>query len=319
MKKFILFSSLLFALVGCKKENQEEQKILQTPIAFEFIRFDQDFAKTQAADLPKLKAKYPYLFAPGISDSVWLNKKNDSLFKEVQKEVNIQFTDTKKLEQQLKSLFQHITYYFPDQKPGKVIGLLSDMDVLNRVIYADTLTLIGLDTYLGKNHRFYEGFDSYTLKEFEADKIPSDIAESFLSQKVVPTQERSFLSHLIYAGKILYGKDRLLPSTSDALKIGYTEDQIKWCEANEAQMWKYFIENKLLYDTDPKLYNRFIQNAPFSKFYLELDSESPGKVGAWIGWQIVRAYMQNNDVTLQELFIKDPKEIFEKSNYKPKK
>jgi uncharacterized protein YjaZ len=84
-------------------------------------------------------------------------------------------------------------------------------------------------------------------------------------------------------------------------------------------MWRYFIENELLYDNDQKLNNRFINPAPFSKFYLEIDNESPGRVGAWVGWQIVRSYMKNNEVPLPELLKMSPKEIFEKSKYKPKK
>ena len=84
-------------------------------------------------------------------------------------------------------------------------------------------------------------------------------------------------------------------------------------------MWRYFIEKKLLYDTDQKLIPRFINPAPFSKFYLEIDNESPGRVGSWIGWQIVRSFMENNEVSLEQLLQMDAKEIFERSKYKPKK
>ncbi|MNT45968.1 hypothetical protein D3C72_1825850 [compost metagenome] len=102
--------------------------------------------------------------------------------------------------------------------------------------------------------------------------------------------------------------------------MGYTPEQIKWCGENEAYMWRYFIENEMLYNEDPKLRARFIAPAPFSKFFLEIDNDSPGRVGAWIGWQMVRSYMKNNsDVSLAELFKLEPKEIFEKSKYKPKK
>lgn len=319
MKKFILLSACLLAFAACKKESAVSTEAEKVEVKFDFIRFDEEFVNTPDADFPKLKAKYPFLFSAQLPDSVWLNKKHQPLFQEVAKEVKVKFADTKTLEKDLKQLFQYIKYYFPDQNPGKVIGLISDMDVMNRAIYADTLTLIGLDTYLGKEHRFYQDFDTYTHIDFEPAKIPSDVAESFLTQHIVHPKERIFLAHIIYAGKVLYGKDRLLPETSDALKMGYSHEQIEWCKANESQIWKYFIENKLLYDTDPKLYGRFVQYAPFSKFYLELDAESPGRTGAWIGWQIVRSYMQNNDVTLQELFIKDAQEIFDKSNYKPKK
>ena len=75
----------------------------------------------------------------------------------------------------------------------------------------------------------------------------------------------------------------------------------------------------MLYSTDSKLANRFINPAPFSKFYLEIDNESPGRVGAWIGWQIVRSYMKNNEVSLKQLLVMDATEIFNNSKYKPKK
>ena len=79
------------------------------------------------------------------------------------------------------------------------------------------------------------------------------------------------------------------------------------------------MENNLLYSTDSKLPNRFINVAPFSKFYLEIDNDTPGRVGTWVGWQIVRSFMENNDVTLQQVLQMDPMELFQKSKYKPKK
>lgn len=136
----------------------------------------------------------------------------------------------------------------------------------------------------------------------------------------MPPRDRSLLGLMVYFGKDLYMKDLFLPDATDAAKIGYTQQEIDWAKVNEEEMWRYFVERNLLYNTDPKLYDRFIGPAPFSKFYLELDNESPGRLGRWLGWQIVRAYMENNkDVTLQELLQMDAKTIFENSKYKPKK
>src|SRR5690606_18843066 len=108
----------------------------------------------------------------------------------------------------------------------------------------------------------------------------------------------SLIGYMIYYGKELYLKDLLLPEHTDAEKIGYTPEQIGWSEENESYIWTYLVEEKLLYDTNSKLPNRFINPAPFSKFYLEIDNESPGMIGRWIGWQIVRSFMKNNDVPL---------------------
>ena len=124
---------------------------------------------------------------------------------------------------------------------------------------------------------------------------------------------------MIYFGKEMYLKDMFLPEYSDFDKMGYTKEQQDWSLANENEIWRYFVDQGLLYDTNSDLVQRFIAPAPFSKFYLEIDNESPGRIGVWMGWQIVRSFMNNNDVSLQQLMTMDAKEVFERSKYKPKK
>ena len=117
-----------------------------------------------------------------------------------------------------------------------------------------------------------------------------------------------------------YLKDLLLPNDDEKIKIGFSEEKLRWAKENEIFIWKYFIENKLLYSTNVELFDRFINPAPFSKFYLELDVESPGKIGQWIGWNIVKSYVKNNPtVSLSEVLKKSEFEIFQYSKYKPVK
>ena len=314
---YLLISSLL--LISCKKETAISNEILETDVKVSINRFDQEFMQITPENLNALKLKYPFLLNASTPDSIWFNEKNDTLFQELHKETQGKFADLTKVENDLTLLFKHIKHYFPNENPGKVITVLSKVDITNRAIYTDSISLISLDTYLGKDHKFYVDFDSYILNDFEPNKIPVDLAESFASQKIAPPQDRLFLSSMIYWGKILYYKEQLLPNVTPSLLMNYTPDQLKWAEENEAQVWKHFVESKYLYDNDPKLVARFIQRAPFSKFYLALDQESPGSMGVFMGWQIVRSYMKNNNVTLQELALKDAKTIFEQSKYKPKK
>jgi hypothetical protein len=193
------------------------------------------------------------------------------------------------------------------------------MDYLNKAIYANDKLVIALELYLGKDHKFYSEFPAYLRQNFEQRQMLPDIVSSF-SYGILPApKDKELLSLMISSGKELYLKDILLPDYSDAERIGYTEDQIKWCAENEDYMWQFFVSNKLLFSTDSRLPNRFVNLAPFSKFYLEIDNETPGRVGQWVGWQIVRSYMQNNEVTVTQLLKMDAKEIFEKSKYKPKK
>jgi uncharacterized protein YjaZ len=117
----------------------------------------------------------------------------------------------------------------------------------------------------------------------------------------------------------LYLKDTWLPTTPDNEKIGYAPKELDWVKANEEQIWRYFVERELIFNTDSQLQSRFLNPAPFSKFNLELDNESPAMVGQYIGWQIIRQYMDKNEVSLQEMLETDSETIFNKANYKPKK
>jgi hypothetical protein len=172
--------------------------------------------------------------------------------------------------------------------------------------------------YLGKEHKFYQ-FPKYIKQNFEESQIMPDVVSSFYRRIAEPAPANNLLAKMIDSGKELYFKDVLLPDSSDADKMGYTKGQVEWCFENESYMWRYFIEKEMLYSDDQKLIPRFINPAPFSKFYLEIDNESPGRVGGWLGWQIVRSFMKNNEVSLQQLLDTNAKEIFEKSKYKPKK
>ena len=124
---------------------------------------------------------------------------------------------------------------------------------------------------------------------------------------------------MIFYGKILYLKDIWLTKTSEESKIGYSSEKLKWIQDNENEIWRNFIENEYLFSTDPKLITRFINPAPFSKFYLEIDNDSPGMVGRYIGWQIVRSFMEKRESSIEKLMTLSEEEIFYKSKYKPKK
>lgn len=313
---------LLIVLIsgGCEENGKEvSDAVLETPVEIRMNRFDVAFDQMEIKDLPTLKATYPYLFPEQYPDSVWIAKHSDSLQMEIRGEVRKAFANFKPYEAELELLFKHIRYYFPDENIPEITTLTNDVDYQNRVILTDSLLLIGLDNYLGADHRFYANMDRYIAKELDARYLSSDVAAAFARRRVPMARERSFISQMIYYGKILYLKDLLLPLKPDAVKIGYDQAELQWALDNEGQIWRYFIERELLYKTDRELAPRFLDPAPFSKFRLLLDNESPGRLGRYMGWQIVRSYMETNDVPLERMLMTGGEELFKNSNYKPPK
>jgi gliding motility-associated lipoprotein GldB len=318
MKKFLIVL-LLIGLVSCKKESKIEREIEKIQVVFEVERFDKIFYESQPSDLKQIQSKYPFFFPEGNEDTVWTNKLSNPLLRELYNEVQFRYGNLSPLEDDLTSFFGHVQYYFPKYKTPRVITLISEVDLDAKAIYADSIALIALDCYLGNEHRFYADFPKFKRINFDENQILPDLVSSFSYGKIAPPSDKNLLSIMIYHGKELYLKDKLIPNFTDAVKIAYTEEQMAWCKENEEQMWRYFIENNLLYEANVKNEHRFINDAPFSKFYLEIDNESPGRVGQWLGWQIVRSYMENNDTSLNDMLAMDAKTLFERSKYKPKK
>ena len=298
-----IYLALLTAILffGCAKDSGIEKNINAVPITVEILRFDKVFGTAHLNDLPDLKRSYPIFFPKQFHDTIWEMKMNDSLTQQLYVEVMKKYWSERKLKADLEGLFKHIKYYFSNFKTPNVVTANSDVDYRNKIFIADNMLVISLDNYLGSDHFFYEGIPSYVVENMKESQIISDVASIYSQMYVPKIQSRTFLAQMIYYGRILYLKDLWLPNASDEVKIGYSQEKLKWIQENETEIWRNFVENEYLYSTNPKLVSRFIDPAPFSKFYLEIDNDSPGMVGRFIGWQIVKSYMDKNNVGLDKL------------------
>lgn len=231
------------------------------------------------------------------------------------------YPDVKSINKDLVYAFKHYKYYFPLRKEPKVFTYISGLDIGYPVKIADNNLIIALDIYLGSEFQPYSqiGLPTYMTiwmrKELIVFDCMSELASLQLPEK---NMCKTLLDKMIYHGKILYFVDAMLPEFHDSLKIKYSESQLNWAKANEVNIWSFFIENKLLYSTDNSLTKNFIIDGPFTSNF---SKDSPSRLGHFIGWQIVKKYMDNNnDVDLTQLLEEvDAQKILTKSKYKPKK
>lgn len=309
--KKITLILFFFTSVSCDDKVVKNDK-------YNIDRFEKQFYNSDEDDLNELKNKYPYFFPNSFSESVWINRLNDPIQQEIFSEIQKEYESIEFLEIELSKFFKKHKEIDNTFTQPKVITVNTDVDYKNKIILTDSLLLIGLDNYLGSNHPFYDGLPFYIKEDFTSRNIMSDIAEKFAINLVPRIEFYTFLDKIIYYGKILYYKDFSL-DIEERFKIGYSEDKIKWAEENEYFVWTYFVENNILFNPDNKLINRFIDDAPFSRFYLEIDNDSSEMIGKYIGWQIVKSYMNNNDVSLIQMIKNSPSNIYNNSKYKPKK
>lgn len=317
----MLIVSLLLALFlfSCDKEKSINPEIEALNIEVDIIRFDSIFANSKERDLEKLKINYPFMFQNSIPDSLWVWKLNDSLQNVVEKEVLSKFASFDNHEADILLFFKHLKYYFPQENLPKVVTLAEYVDYNSKALLNKDLLFISLDNYLGKEHEFYLGFRDYISRLQEPNQILPDIAEAYANKLIMYPTSRNFLSQLIYHGKKLYLKEKLLPLVESEHLIGYSKDQLEWARREEIMIWQFFIQRELLYSSDADLRRRFLEKGPFTKFYLAIDNETPPRLGQFIGWQIVKAYAEKHpNKSLEDIIKLDYQDIFDNSKYKPK-
>lgn len=310
---------VILILIQCKEDRSVRAQIEQIPVAIEIDRFDEKFAKTNAANFLELKRNYAYLFHEQYADSIWINRLQDTIQQEINKELAVVFSELDELETELGSFYQHLLFYFPKTKVPHIVTLSNYVQYKERIWLDEGFLCIALDNYLGVDHKFYSGFPQFVRVNLKPEQIVVDLANIYAKKILVSNKKRSFVSKAVQYGKELYLMQLLLSKHTPNGVIGYSKTQWKWAKDNELQMWRYFVERDLLFDTNPKLNQQFLNPAPFSKFYLELDAESPARIGRYLGWQIVNTFMQKTNSSLEQLLLKDNEALFQESNYKPNK
>jgi len=310
---------VLMLIFCCSDKNQSSIDISKVIVDFSVMRFEIDFYSATQKTLPKVKLKYPYLFPEAFSDSISFSKIGDAQEQKLFSETQKVFKDFSETESQLTSLFKHIKYYNPTFQAPNVVTLQTNIDYDSKVIYADSLLFISLDVYLGKDHEFYDDFPKYIKENNTKEHLIVDVGEAISGTQIPLSNNRTFIGKMIHEGKKIALLDWYLPAVSEKEKMGYAQEKLDWAVENEGQIWAFFIEEQLLFSTETNLNKRFLENAPFSKFYKEQDGLSPGKIGVWIGWKIVQSYLKHNKVSLQEFLKLDETIIFNNSKYKPKK
>lgn len=300
---------------------------------FEKDLFGMDTANF-AAQLDQLQAKYPsfgenFLTTILNTDPKWTPDSTAryvrgfiQAYRPVYDSAEKLFTDFTPYEKDIKKGLQFVKHYFPAYKvPSKVITYIGPLDGYGDILSDDAI-IIGLQHHLGANFSLYKSelvqttYPEYISARFE----PSYIAVNSMKNIVLDMfpeklEDRSLVQQMVEKGKRLYILSKVLPSVDEYKLIGYTKQQLADCYAHEQAIWDLFVQNNFLQTTDNNIIKNYIGEGPKTQ---ELGDASPGNIGSFAGWQIVKKYMQKNpSVTLPELMAADAEVIFEQAKYKP--
>jgi gliding motility-associated lipoprotein GldB len=318
----LLISILIFSCDSNKCEEPDYKGI--DKVDFEFNRIDKAIfsSKTreniiQLMDENELFAR-KFLIRNNndteLSKSL-LSMSQDSELAYMQAQADSVFGDFNFLKTDLSKAFARIKHYYPTFVVPKVYTIISGFG--NDIFAADSLIVIGIDCFIGPTAKYRPEFPNYILSNYNKENIATGVA-LMLSNKYNETDflDKSMLAEMIYWGKAYYFMEKILPCTPDSILIGYTEIQLKESKEHERTIWNHFLEKKLLFENDHFIVGKYTGERPN---ITEIGNRCPGRIGRWLGWNIVRSYMKKNpSVTFQQLMAeRDAKKIFNQSGYKP--
>lgn len=318
---------LIFFSCGSKNETCElDSEILSQDLDIEVIRLEQEFfAADSKEDFQYLLENYPeftkiYLQADLYSsvDSLTtdlLRIHQDSAMQVLNDSVQFVYADFSDVEKELENAFKYIRHYFPDFQVPKIYTFVSGFN--SDLVVTEELIVIGLDYFLPATHSFQPELPRYMAERYEKAYIVSMIVTAISARyNQTNPSDNSMLAEMIYYGKAYHFTKAILPCTSDQFIIGYTPDQIAESFANEEYIWAHFVENELLYETNPFEIRKYMGEAPFTD---AISTVAPGRLGRWLGWNIVDDYVFNQEVSLPELMRNsNAEEIFRQSGYRPR-
>jgi hypothetical protein len=335
-RKIPLLFVFMVALSACHS-GRKAPDVSHIPMQVDLRRFDTAWMALDTADvlrgLAALHERYPVFLPVYLEDILNYGPYSDTsraLAAEVrafvsardvrllQDTVEAHFPDLKGVREELRQGFRYIKYYIPSFRPPRVVTFISGLANYGAVT-ADSVLGIGLDMFLGKDFVPYtkvsDPYPSYMLYRFSPAFIAADCFK-VIEQQLFPVPQAGTLLDLMVAyGRQLYFLDQVMPGAPDSVKIGYTAAQLRWCHDNEQYIWQYLVQNNLLYIHDMQRIMHYIGPGPSTRGMPEV---SPGDIGSWVGWQIVRRYMDTHpSETLGGLMRLPAQEVLSGAHYNP--
>lgn len=328
MKKLTVFAFL--ALFSCNLEKEvciEAPTLTKTvPVIIERLE-NRLFADTNPGEVLQFLQDYPVLAREFLgagqypSDTILARE----IFKVIKNpytdtllmETNKYFGDMSDIKEEFEQAFSYIKYYYPDFKAPVIQTLVTGFGSSEMYVGKERI-IIGLDFYLGPKGKYRpQGIPQYILQRYDKPYIVPAVmllyADRFLQENPA---DKTMAADMIYYGKKYFFAKNMMPCTADSLLIWYDRKELANVEENRNLLWYHFLENELLYETNHIIKQKYMDERPN---VTEIGTQCPGRIGAWIGWDIIKEYhVRNSDVSLQDLLANpDARDILNGAKYNP--
>lgn len=334
---YCLFLAVLLTGAGCH-QGARTPDVSGIQVTLQVKRFDRDLFALDSTQLPRqwpaLEARYPAFGPIFLRDVLGLQQAADTLavaYAELRRFMALnqvlkdsvfkKFDNLEPVLKQLEQCFRFVKYYYPDYTVPAIIPFIGNFG--GRELYTQDGLAIGLDFYMGSTFSYYqipevqEVYPAFVSRRFSPEYLPVNCMAAIVDDLYPAGDDTtSLIQQVIDRGRRLYLLDKFLPGVEDTLKIGYTGQQYAWCKANEGLIWNFLIQQNVLYSLDPDVIKTYMGDAPTTQ---SMPAQSPGNIGSFVGWQIVRRYVsRKGDPGPKALMGVPVKDILADAQYNPK-
>jgi len=340
MYKYVFLAVIMGFVAGCK-ESKDLPDVSAIAVDIKITRADEDLLKVNSKDalqqLITQDSAFYMLYTQEIfpmnrasMDSFYMDVtelKQDTIFIQLAEKVSKKYPKLDDVQAQLKSLFQYLIYYFPDQVTVPNFYTFISEFAYQVFIFEDNdgkdAIGLGLDMFIYPDMNYKSinpdntNFSDYITRTWNRDHIARKVADIYITNIAGQASGMRLLDQMIHNGKMLYLTTLVMPTTSDTIIHEWTPTQLAFCKDSELEMWTFFLNEKLIYETNPGKISKYINPSPSSP---DMPLGAPGRTANYLGLQIIRSYMDRYpETTLTELIqMNDSQKLLELSKYKPK-
>ena len=326
MNKLIQYISLCVIILLCSCDKNECRHDVGVPVSgVNILTKRLDLKLFGSTDIDKFKKEEPRyisfiestLIPVDMTDKFLKYAGSSSKIKELRDSSIADFEDNELLEQELEDMYGRLKVYYPSFEVPEIDYVFSAFGGVH-ILENKGIVYIGTDYFIENKEKF----------PIPSDYFPQYIA-AYMTKKYIPAKlgmlhsnhfnnldlkDRTLLNEIIAYGKTFYFVGQLLPCSSTGHLMSRSDEDIENFEAHKKDIWNHFVKNQLFFKEDTDTKRRYIEPRPKT---VEIADQCPGMVGQWFGYEIVKAFMKNNDVSLIELMaMTDAKNIFNKSGLK---
>lgn len=295
IKKVLAATVILSILFGCTESGKRDGNVGIVDLRKDMTLYKDGTSEIRdsilGAHMPELEAYIKVVTGESLSDNIvesWANSLQVSMFTPPTDSV---FPSLQHVSEALGAIVEKAGSEGLKINPYRYAAVVYGRP--ESVLFVDSVMLIALNHYLGADFEGYSHLPSYMRLVKNPDNLPYDLAEALIatSYPFDRTMNNDILARLLYEGALANAKMKVVPDAQLNLALGYTPEQLKWLEENEAYLWRTLVGKDLLYDTTDGVSVRLFSPAPSSR---DLDPLAPGRAGRYIGYKIVKAYLDRN-------------------------